>query len=89
MRHFRKTLSGVRNFCNRDVGIENFFIFIKYLRNNPKLPFSDLYTSRVQGMQTRTQKAFLSVQLIMNISKTLFYSLNPKGVRLVSGLRLG
>ena len=64
----RKTLSGARFWI---FGTETFVwktsvIFIRYSRNNSQITFSDLYPSRTQGMQWGTQKAFLSVELIMN-----------------------
>ena len=40
--------------CSRGASIENFIIFIKYLRNNPKITFPELYPSRTEGMQWQT-----------------------------------
>ena len=61
------------DLCNKDAGIGNSVNFIKYLRNNPQIAFPDLYPSRTQGMQWGTQKTFVSVELIMNMSKILFF----------------
>ena len=42
--------------------------------NNSQINFPDLYPSRTQGMQWGTQKEFLSVEVVMNIWKTLFFA---------------
>ena len=47
--------------------MQNFVIFITYLRKNPKITFSELYLIRTRGMHQATQKALPSKELMMNI----------------------
>ena len=49
------------------------YCFYKICKEQPHITFSDLYPNRTQGVQWGTQKTFLSVELIMNTLKTLFY----------------
>ena len=67
-------MSYALNLWNRDVGIGNFVIFVNYLNTNYlQITISDLYSSRTQGMQQGTKNRFLSVELILNISKRFFF----------------
>ena len=43
-----------------------------FKEQSPNFTFSELYTTRARGVQCETQKAFLSIEIIINISKLFF-----------------